>query len=139
MNTFCGALSALATSCLLSATALASPANGDEYMSYSGTATALHSNEFLYGEKHVLVDHDGKLAQRVVLYTCRNGSAFARKTVSYVDPLAPNFVLEDASDGMRHSCGRRGPNGLLPRRRRRSGEKRCLAESARLGGGCGFR
>lgn len=95
------ALQAFAATCMLGVTAFASPAAGDDYVSYSGSATALHSKEFLYGEKHVLVDHDGKLAQRVVLYTCRNGSPFARKTVSYVDPLAPNFELEDASDGMR--------------------------------------
>ncbi len=36
-----------------------------------------------------------------MLYTCRDGSPFARKTVSYVDPLAPDFLLEIASTGMR--------------------------------------
>jgi hypothetical protein len=108
MNTCCRAMRALAAACALSATAMASPAAADEYMSYTGTATALRSNEFLYGEQHLLVEHDGKLAQRVVLYTCRNGSPFARKSVSYVDPLAPNFVLEDASDGMREGIRAEG-------------------------------
>jgi hypothetical protein len=61
--------------------ALAAPRPGDRYLSYSGIATARHSAEFLYGEHHVLLYRDGRLAERVVLYTCRDGSAFARKTV----------------------------------------------------------
>ncbi len=82
---------------------LAWPSAGraDDYVSYTGTASALQSRKFLYREQHVLVAHDGRLAERVVLYTCRDGAPFARKTVSYVNPFAPNFVLEDASTGMR--------------------------------------
>jgi hypothetical protein len=78
-------------------------ASGSEptYVAYSGTATALRSGKFLYKERHVLQYRDGKIAARVVLYTCRDGSAFARKTVSYVDALSPDFLLEDASNGMR--------------------------------------
>jgi hypothetical protein len=74
------------------------PANG--YLSYSGVATTRRGNDFLYGERHVLVFSGGRLAQRVVLYTCRDGSAFARKNVGYVDALAPDFLVEDASNGM---------------------------------------
>jgi hypothetical protein len=74
---------------------------GDTFTSYSGTATAERSDKFLYREHHVLHFHDGRLAERVVLYTCRDGAPFARKTVSYSDPLAPDFLLEDASNGMR--------------------------------------
>jgi hypothetical protein len=73
----------------------------EHYLSYAGTATAKASNEFLYGERHELHYRDGAPAERIVLYTCRDGSAFARKTVTYVDPLAPDFLLEDASNGMR--------------------------------------
>jgi hypothetical protein len=69
-------------------------------MSYSGTATARHSNEFLYGERHLLRYRDGQPAERVVLYTCSDGSAFARKTVSYVEPMSPDFELDDAANGM---------------------------------------
>jgi hypothetical protein len=80
-------------------------APGDHYLVYSGVATARGSAnqgqlKFLYGEQHVLLYRDGRLAERVALYTCRDGSPFARKTVSYVDSLAPNFVLEDISNGM---------------------------------------
>jgi hypothetical protein len=51
----------------------------------------------------VLRYRDGRLAERVVLYTCRDGSPFARKVVTYVDgaPTAPDFLVEDSSDGMR--------------------------------------
>jgi hypothetical protein len=66
------------------------------------------SDDFLYREKHVLHYRDGKIAGRVVLYTCRDGSAFARKTVSYVDALSPDFLLEDASNGMREGVRTEG-------------------------------
>ena len=65
----------------------------DAYVSYSGVARARGSNQFLYGEHHVLRYQAGRLAERVVLYTCRDGAPFARKTVSYVDPIAPDFTL----------------------------------------------
>jgi hypothetical protein len=73
----------------------------DHYLSYSGTATDRHSAKFLYAEHHILRYREGRLAERVVLYTCANESPFARKTVSYVDPFAPDFLLEVASSGMR--------------------------------------
>jgi len=73
----------------------------DRYVSYSGTATARGSAQVVYGEKHLLRYHDEHIAERIVLYTCPDGAAFARKTVAYVDSLAPDFLLEDASRGMR--------------------------------------
>ena len=73
----------------------------DRYLSYSGTATAPHGTEILYTEHHVLHYREGRLADRVVLYTCRDGRPFARKTAVYGDPLAPDFLLEDDSTGMR--------------------------------------
>jgi hypothetical protein len=74
------------------------PADG--YVSYSGTASAHHSSQFLYGERDVLHYQGGRLTERVQLYTCRDGSAFARKLVGDQDPLAPNFALSDAANGM---------------------------------------
>jgi hypothetical protein len=84
-------------------------ARAADYVSYSGTAVDVQSRAFRYGERDVLAYVDGRLAERVVLYTCRDGTPFARKTVSYVDSFAPNFTLEDASDGMRE--GIRGTGG----------------------------
>lgn len=73
----------------------------DSYVSYSGVARARHSTDVLYGERHVLLYRDGRLAERAVVYTCRDGSTFARKVVSYPTAMVPNFLLEDASNGMR--------------------------------------
>jgi len=95
--------------CLLAALAAAQPAFGDEYLAYTGIATDLRTHRFLYGEQHVLMDRQGGLSERVVLYTCRDGAPFARKRVSYVDPFAPDFSLEDASNGLQE--GVRGAAG----------------------------
>ena len=81
---------------------------GETYVAYTGTATAPQSGQFLYRENHVLQYRDGRLVGRVVLYTCGDGTAFARKTVSYVDPLSPDFLLEDASNGMREGVRTEG-------------------------------
>jgi len=76
-------------------------ANDDSYVRYTGTAISQRTDQFLYHEDHLVQYHDGKMTGGVVLYTCRDGSPFARKTLSYVDPLSPDFALEDASNGMR--------------------------------------
>jgi hypothetical protein len=76
------------------------PAPDDGYIEYSGTASALHGQNALYGEHHVLSYRAGRLSERVVLYTCPNGVPFARKKVTYVDPEAPDFLFDDASSGM---------------------------------------
>ncbi len=110
-------LSALA----LSVTASATPVDG--YLSYSSVARVRHSAEVLYGEQHVLRYQQGRIAERVVLYTCRDGSAFARKSVSYLDALVPDFLFEDASNGMREGI-REGatPGGRVVFYRERSGD-----------------
>ena len=73
----------------------------DQYVEYTGQALVHGSDRFAYGEHHFLGYRDGRLAERVVLYTCLDGAPFARKTVEYVQPLAPDFLLEDASSGLR--------------------------------------
>ena len=78
----------------------ASPA-AEQYLAYTGTAVDRHTLNFLYEEHHWLLFREGRLTERLVLYTCRDGSPFARKSVRYVDPLAPDFLLEDASNGFR--------------------------------------
>jgi hypothetical protein len=91
----------LAVLLLKSATGAWAAAGDDSFTSYSGIATSGPSEKFLYRENHVLHFRGGRIAERVVLYTCRDGAPFARKTVSYGDDLSPDFVLEDASNGMR--------------------------------------
>ena len=73
----------------------------DGYVSYAGVARGRHSTDFLYGERDVLLYRDGCLLERAVLYTCGDGSAFAHKVVSYRDALVPDFLFEDARNGMR--------------------------------------
>ena len=80
---------------------------GDSFLSYSGTATD-HGGAILYRENHVVHYREGRPAERVVLYTCRDGAAFARKTVVYSDVLAPDFQLDDSSNGMREGVGSQG-------------------------------
>jgi len=92
-------------------------APADAYLSYSGVATTRRGDDFLYGEHHVLVFSGGRLVQRVVLYTCRDGSAFARKNVGYVDPLAPDFSIEDASNGMLEGIRASASSAAAPRQR----------------------
>ena len=102
MRALAGGLAVILLAALGVSTACqAQPGSDESYLMYTGKAEAPQSRRFLYGERHILVFRRGALAERVVLYTCRDGSAFARKTSSYVRPEAPDFLLEDASNGMR--------------------------------------
>jgi glutathione S-transferase len=94
----CMRLGVLILSTFLTGSAAAAPSDG--YETYSGTAVGRRSAEFLYGERHVLRYQDGRIAERTVLYTCRDGSPFARKLVNYVDPVAPDFHLQDVVSGL---------------------------------------
>jgi len=80
-----------------------------EYIEYTGNASARHAQSLLYGEHHFLVYRAGRLSERLVLYTCPSGTAFARKHVNYVASQAPDFVFDDASNGMQE--GVRTQNG----------------------------
>jgi hypothetical protein len=73
----------------------------EQYLAYSGIAASQRTGQLLYAENHVLRFEDGRLAERVVLYTCPDGTPFARKVATYEDPLAPSFSFEDVSNGVR--------------------------------------
>jgi hypothetical protein len=105
--------------------AMAATPSSDIYLSYSGTATAPHSGEILYSEHDVLHYRDGRLADRVVLYACRDGQPFARKAAVYGDhPLAPDFSMDDVSTGMREGVRTRaGQREVFFRRVHVEGEK----------------
>jgi hypothetical protein len=92
--------------CLLGCAASSFGQSQEHYVRYSGVATSRHSDAFLYGEQHFLVYRDDHLAERTVLYVCRDGTPFARKTVTYSDPFAPDFLLEDKATGMREGIRR---------------------------------
>lgn len=56
----------------------------------------------IYTEDHLMRQDAGALAQRLVVYRCPDGTAFARKRVDYRGaPLAPSFTFEDARLGYR--------------------------------------
>jgi hypothetical protein len=71
-----------------------------EFSTYSGQAVG-SKGEFLYAEQHLLKYEAGRIRERVVLYRCANGAPFARKTASYGELVAPDFVFEDSSNGVR--------------------------------------
>lgn len=63
---------------------------------YRGDTFDLADGQLLYREVHFLFEKDGA-AQRVVLYECPDGRAFARKQVhSSSDPQIPDFEMIDA-------------------------------------------
>jgi len=76
--------------------------------SFSGAAYASDGNQLLYRETHYLFsgDHGG---ERVVLYQCPDGRAFARKrSRDDGNAQAPDFDLVDARVGYREGVRRNG-------------------------------
>jgi hypothetical protein len=71
-----------------------------DYVTYTGIARAPQGEQALYREHHVVQYQNGQLTDRVVLYQCTTGESFARKEVHYSDLLAPDFRLEDQSNGV---------------------------------------
>jgi hypothetical protein len=72
-------------------------------------ASALRNGTPLYREEHLVRQSEGRLDERLVLYRCLDGSAFARKRVRYGEhPSAPSFLLEDARSGYREGAERTG-------------------------------
>jgi hypothetical protein len=70
-------------------------------------ASALRDGTALYREEHLVRLDDGRPDERLVLYRCLGGAAFARKRVRYGDdPAAPSFQLEDARSGYREGAER---------------------------------
>ena len=62
--------------------AAAAPLQASTYLTYSGKASSLGSDRFLYGEEHFVGFRAGRIAERVVLYKCGNGLPFARKILA---------------------------------------------------------
>ena len=96
------------------------------------TARSLSGGRLLYWEQHLVRLAQGTLRERVVVYRCPGGAAFARKRVDYSrSPVAPAFALEDARSGYREGL-RRVANGAELYFRPRAGqpERRALLEQA---------
>ncbi|HVF34121.1 MAG TPA: hypothetical protein VND91_02235 [Candidatus Saccharimonadia bacterium] len=87
----------------LAAVALAGapPARAQVALQYEGTARG-GDGAFAYRETHYLERAGDGSGERLVLYRCADGRAFARKLVRYgAGSLAPDFALEDARTGYR--------------------------------------
>lgn len=96
-----GALCLLYTS-LLGCAIDPSSARADDYLRYDGEARGT-DGALLYGERHILRRHDGVVAERLVLYTCPDGRAFARKWLRYSPSrIAPDLDFEDRRSGLSH-------------------------------------
>ncbi|MEP6633609.1 MAG: hypothetical protein ABJA62_05310, partial [Luteimonas sp.] len=73
-----------------------------------GDARDPASERLLYREQHFMREQDDQLVERLVVYRCPNGTAFARKHVDYrVSRTAPDFELTDARRGYREGLRRR--------------------------------
>lgn len=74
-----------------------------------GLARDPRDDRLLYREQHLLRAQDGRLTDRLVLYRCPDGTAFARKQLDYRGaPTAPAFRLEDARSGYSEGLVRNG-------------------------------
>ncbi len=82
--------------------------------SVQGEARDPASGDLLYREQHLIRDAAGRPVERLVLYRCPGGAAFARKRVDYrSSPTAPEFALEDARRGYREGLRRDGGRVLV--------------------------
>lgn len=92
------------------------------------------SGSLLYTEQHLLRHQDQQLRQRLVVYRCADGTAFARKRIDYAgSALAPAFHFEDARLGYREGLRREGGGQELWFQR----SPRDQEQSARLDAGAG--
>lgn len=79
---------------------------------YVGEAREPASGTLLYEEHHLLRPGAAAPRERLVLYRCPDGAAFARKHVDYAHArAAPEFALEDVRFGYREGV-RRDAQGL---------------------------
>lgn len=79
-----------------------------------GVAREPGSGRLLYREHHLVRREQGRALERLVLYRCPGGTAFARKHVDYrASATAPAFALEDARLGYREGLRRGASRGEL--------------------------
>jgi hypothetical protein len=95
---------ALAAGILCAATASAdSTPAARSWMSYDGTAVDADDGRVLYHESHFVALEGERVAERLVLYRCADGTPFARKRVAplFDSPWLPEFDMTDARLGYR--------------------------------------
>lgn len=120
---------------------LAGTARASESVRYEGTAFDLESSQPLYRESHFVSRAANGDGQRVVLYRCLDGRAFARKRVRYQGrDTAPAFTMYDRRQGYREGL-RRDDNALVAyarRSREQAPKEAVIARDAELIADAGF-
>jgi hypothetical protein len=95
----------LALPCLLAA-----PIAHATLLAVDGDARSPDRSRLLYREHHLIRQDGDRPLERLVLYRCPDGRAFARKRIDYrASALAPDFELVDARghrEGLRREGGR---------------------------------
>lgn len=125
----------------LLAALLPAAAGDSQWLAWQGTAHAPHSQQVLYVEQHWLHLIDGQPRERVVLYRCPGGTAFARKHVDYrPSRIAPAFTLDDARSGYREglSYDAQGAAQVFFRESANAAAQRATLDSATLVADAGF-
>ena len=93
---------------LLLCALIAAPARA-ALLSVEGHARDPQSDRLLYREEHLLRQEGERPVERLVLYRCPDGVAFARKRIDYrSSAIAPEFELVDARgyrEGLRREAG----------------------------------
>ena len=104
-----------------------------------GVARNPTNNSELYREQHWIRSEAGRPIERLVIYRCPDGTAFARKRVDYRESLtAPTFTLEDRRSGYREGLRRGGAPTLFVQPGRQSGERAAPVAANRLVADAGF-
>ena len=120
-------------------TLLAAPAAWASLSFEEGLAREPGSDRLLYREQHLVRRQDGRLLERLVLYRCPDGTAFARKRVDYrASAQAPAFSLEDARDGYGEGLRRGDGAGTVWVREDGAERSAPLADKPRLVADAGF-
>lgn len=98
------------------------------------------SGKLLYREQHWLLrDAASAPVERLVLYRCPDGTAFARKHLDYRSSVtAPAFDLLDARNGYREGLRRTPVAQLFVRDNQRAAERSAVAPSNSLVADAGF-
>ena len=96
--------------CALFALALAGPVRAQDTLELQwAEARAPGGGGLLYREQHLLRSAGGRPRERLVLYRCAEGGAFARKQLDYsASAQAPAFALEDRRARYREGMRRLG-------------------------------
>lgn len=94
----------------------------------------------LYLEQHLVRREQGRPLERLVLYRCADGTAFARKRVDYRrSALAPEFALEDARTDYREGLRRAGgPQQVFVQENAGDAERAAPLEASGLVADAGF-